>query len=65
MWKIRQIVDGEYGCEERMPGEEMKCLVVLENEECLTKEVMAEDKFLTENGLNEGDIWPEALSEKF
>ena len=53
MWKIRQIFDGEYGCEERMPGEEMKCLVVLENEECLTKEVM------TENGLNEGDIWPE------
>ena len=37
----------------------MKCLVVLENEACLTKEVMAEDKFLTENGLNEGDIWPE------
>lgn len=59
MWKIRQIFDSEYGCEERMPGEEMKCLVVLENEECLTKEVMAEDKFLTENGLNEGDIWPE------
>lgn len=59
MWKIRQIFDGEYGCEERMPGEEMKCLVVLENEECLTKEVMAEDKFLTENCLNEGDIWPE------
>ena len=75
MWKIRRIFDGEYGCEERMPqcglhggvhrhvpvmpGEEMKCLVVLENEECLTKEVMAEDKFLTENGLNEGDIWPE------
>lgn len=59
MWKIRQIFDGEYGCEERMPEEEMKCLVVLENEECLTKEVMAEDKFLTENGLNEGDIWPE------
>lgn len=59
MWKIRRIFDGEYGCEERMLGEEMKCLVVLENEECLTKEVMAEDKFLTENGLNEGDIWPE------
>lgn len=59
MWKIRRIFDGGYGCEERMPGEEMKCLVVLENEECLTKEVMAEDKFLTENGLNEGDIWPE------
>lgn len=59
MWKIRQIFDGEYGCEERMPGEEMKCLVVLENEEGLTKEVMAEDKFLTENGLNEGDTWSE------
>lgn len=37
----------------------MKCLVVLENEEGLTKKVMAEDKFLTENGLNEGDTWSE------
>lgn len=58
MWKIRQIFDGEYGCEERLPGEEIKYLVVLENEEGLTREVMTGDKYLTENGLDEGDIWP-------
>ena len=25
--------DGEYGCEERQPGEKEKCLVILANEE--------------------------------
>lgn len=58
MWKIRQIFDGEYGCEERLPGEEPEYLVILENEEGLTKEIMAGDKFLTDNDLDEGDIWP-------
>ena len=33
MWKLKQIFDGEYGCEERQPGEKEKCLVILVNEE--------------------------------
>ena len=33
MWKLKQIFDGEYGCEERQPGEKEKCLVILANEE--------------------------------
>ena len=32
MWKVKQIFDGEYGCEERQPGEKEKYLVILENE---------------------------------
>ena len=32
MWKLKQIFDGEYGCEERQPGEKEKCLVILTNE---------------------------------
>ena len=32
MWKLKQIFDGEYGCEERQPGEKEKCLVILANE---------------------------------
>lgn len=33
MWKLKQIFDGEYGCEERQPGEKEKGLVILTNEE--------------------------------
>ena len=33
MWKLKQIFDGEYGCEERQPGEKEKCLVIFANEE--------------------------------
>ena len=29
MWKVKQIFDGEYGCEEREPGEKEQYLVVL------------------------------------
>ena len=32
MWKVKQIFDGEYGCEEREPGEKEQYLVVLVNE---------------------------------
>ena len=33
MWKLKQIFDGEYGCEERQQGEKENCLVILANEE--------------------------------
>ena len=32
MWKIKQIAEADFGCEERMPGEKLKCLVILEDE---------------------------------
>ena len=31
-WKIKHIFDGDYGCEERLPGEGPKVSVTLVNE---------------------------------
>ena len=58
MWKIKQIFDGDFGCEELAPGEKPKVSVTLENEEGQTKLVSIEDTWLTEEGLNVGDAWP-------
>ena len=59
MWKIIQIFDGDFGCEELAPGEKPKVSVTLENEEGQTKLVSVEDAWLTDNRLDVGDIWPE------
>ena len=32
MWYIKQILEADFGCEERAPGEKLKCLVYIENE---------------------------------
>ncbi|MCR5605024.1 MAG: hypothetical protein K6G27_15165 [Lachnospiraceae bacterium] len=58
MWKIVQIFDGEYGCEELAPGEKPKVSLTLENEDSEQKYLTVEDEWLTENNLNVGDIWP-------
>ena len=58
MWKIKQIFDGDYGCEELAPGEKPKVSVTLEDEAGQTKLVSAEDEWLTRKGLNVGDVWP-------
>lgn len=61
MWIIKEILEADYGCEERMPGEPLLCLVVLENESGDTIELEVSDKWLTIQNLNEGDEWPEDL----
>lgn len=58
MWKIQKILEADYGCEERLPGEKLKCLVYLENETGETKQVEMEDEWLRENNLDEGSILP-------
>ena len=58
MWKIKQIFDGEFGCEELAPGEKPKVSVTLENEDGEEKYVSVEDEWLLENGLDVGSIWP-------
>ena len=58
MWKIIQIFDGEYGCEEQASGAKPKVSVTLENEVGEQKYVSVEDEWLMENHLNEGAIWP-------
>ena len=54
MWKIKQIAEADFGCEERMPGEKLKCLVILEDESGNVRCLETEDEWLTEQGLNEG-----------
>ena len=57
MWKIKQIFDGDFGCEGLAPGEKPKVSVTLENEDGQTKLVSVEDQWLTEKGLDVGDVW--------
>ena len=58
MWKIKQIFDGDFGCEELAPGEKPKVSVTLENEDGQTKFLSVEDEWLMDRGLNIGDVWP-------
>ena len=60
MWKIKQIFDGDYGCEELAPGQKPKLSVTLVNEDGRQKNVWAEDEWLMANGLDEGSEWPDA-----
>lgn len=57
MWKIKQIAEADFGCEERLPGEKLKCLVTLENENGETRRLEVEDEWLTKQGLDEGSTW--------
>ncbi|MEQ2562510.1 hypothetical protein WMO41_04940 [Ventrimonas sp. CLA-AP-H27] len=59
MWKIRHIFDGDYGCEGRLPGQAPKVSVTLADEDGNERYVSVEDAWLTERGLDVGDIWPE------
>ena len=59
MWRIKQIAEADFGCEERLPGEKLKCLVILENEKGETRRLEVEDEWLTEQGLDEGAIYVE------
>lgn len=58
MWKITQIFDGDYGCEEVSPGEKPKVSVTIEDDNGQKKFVSVEDAWLTANGLDVGDEWP-------
>ena len=58
MWKIVQIFDGEYGCEEPSPGSKPMVSVTLENEAGEKRYVSVEDEWLIEHHLDEGDAWP-------
>ena len=57
MWKIKQIAEADFGCEERLPGEKLKCLVIIENQNGETHRLEVEDEWLTEQGLDEGSTW--------
>ena len=58
-WEIKNIFDGDYGCEELQPGEKAKVSVTLVNEKGETKVLSVEDQWLLDKNLSEGSIWPE------
>ena len=57
MWIIKQIFDGDYGCEELQPGQKPKVSVTLVDDSGNEKLVSVEDDWLTENGLDVGSEW--------
>lgn len=59
MWKIKQIFDGDYGCEELAPGESPHVSVTLVNETGEERYVSAEDVWLIKHGMDEGSVWAE------
>ena len=63
MWKIKQIFDGDYGCEELAEGQSPKVCVTLVNESGQKKYVYVEDKWLVDRELDEGCVWPEDIDE--
>ena len=58
MWRIKQIFDGDYGCEELQPGQKPKVSVTLVDDAGNEKFVSVEDDWLTENRLDIGSEWP-------
>ena len=61
MWKIVQIFDGNYVCEDLASEEKPKVSVTLENECGEQKYISVEDDWLVENNLDIGSEWPEEM----
>ena len=64
-WRVKNIQEGDYGCEERQDDEKIKVIVTLENESGELRQLMAEDDWLYEKGIDEGDLWPEEAKDIF
>jgi len=61
MWTIKQIFDGDYGCEELSPGEKPKVSVTIINEQGEERYISVEDDILLSEGLDIGSGFPEKL----
>ena len=64
VWKVKKIREGDYGCEERQPGEKVKVLVTVENEQGEVYTFLEEDDWLYESQIEEGSIWPEEIRQR-
>ena len=62
--KIKQIFDGDYGCEELQPGQKPKVLVTLVDDAGNEKFVSVEDDWLREKELDIGSEWPNECEEQ-
>ena len=61
MWFVSKIAEADYGCEERMPGEPLKTLVVLESDDGIVCQFEVADEWLINQGIEEGNEWPEDI----
>lgn len=61
MWTIKDISEGDYGCEERMPGEPLMVIVTIANDAGEEMEFEAPDNWLIAQKLEVGDEWPEEV----
>lgn len=57
-WIVKRIQEADYGCEERPEGEKQKVIVTLEDDAGDQKELLVEDDWLYEQGIDEGSAWP-------
>ena len=60
-WKVKQIQEDDYGCEERQENEKIKVIVTLVNNIGQERQIRVEDDWLYAKGINEGDLWPDTL----
>ncbi len=58
MKTIKHIFDGDFGCEENI-NKKPTVSVTLIDEDNNESYITVEDEWLTNNGLNIGDTWPE------
>lgn len=64
MWTISRIDEADFGCEERLPGEPLMVLITIESDDGRVVQFEVADNWLTMQGLDEGDEWPENLDEE-
>lgn len=62
MWKIKDISESDYGCEERMPGEPLMVLVTIESDAGEEENFEVMDNWLITQKLDVGDEWPEDIN---
>lgn len=58
-WIIKRIQEDDYGCEERLENEKTKVLVTLMDGNGQERVLRVEDDWLSEQGIDEGDPWPQ------
>ncbi len=57
MWTVSAIFEDDYGCEERLPGERLKCIVELTDDLGEKRVVKAYEEYLTWNKIDVGSTW--------
>lgn len=57
MWTVTKILEGDYGCEERMPEEPKNAIVYLCDETGNELQKLVDDDWLYVNDIVEGSVW--------